>query len=435
MSTVETFSEQVRLAATTHNAGLFSDLFQLEEYNPGIDTVRCESIVNRVLEDQSSALSEFVCAYLVVLRNLKDPSIIDVYDHYANFYSTLVPVFNGADTFYQVSLVRRLSSELVSLAFLADNHENLKGKARKTNSAARLLSKIFNIMLADRAPMEESKRQGIFHITNLAFKAYFKLDSIRLCQTLISNIRTGNVNIDIYPIAQQVTYRYYLGRYYLYSNLLRKADECLSFAFDKCTFQQWNNKRLILKFLIPCRIILGKFPSMQLLTKYQLVIPFAGLIQTLKSGNLYEYLNHLDVHFGFFYKTFTYVMLRERGTVLVWTCLLRRLSQIVVAERNVMTFDHCHLALSKSTQDPTLDMQDTESILVSLVSQRYIRGYLYHQKRLLVLSKTAPFPPISAIRVYTEKYDDQKAENHLSNVPSGPTEEVQEMVSGMGDGY
>ncbi|KAI9011949.1 hypothetical protein CLU79DRAFT_873663 [Phycomyces nitens] len=172
---------------------------------------------------------------------------------------------------------------------------------------------------------------------------------------------------------------------------------------------------------------------MQLLTKYQLVTPFAGLVKTLKSGNLYEYLGHLDVHFEFFYKTFTYVMLRERGTVLVWICLLRKLSHMVTG--NVLSFDHCHLALSKSTQDPTLDIQDTESILVSLVSQRYIRGYIHHQKRLLVLSKTTPFPPISSICVYTEKYDDQKSEEHLKHVPSGPTEDVQKMLAEMGEDY
>lgn len=97
----------------------------------------------------------------------------------------------------------------------------LQGKARKANSAARLVSKVFNIMLADRSPMETSKRQGIFHITNLAFKVYFKLNSVRMCQTFISNINTGGLELDMFPISQQVTYKYYIGRYALYHGRLQ----------------------------------------------------------------------------------------------------------------------------------------------------------------------------------------------------------------------
>lgn len=96
----------------------------------------------------------------------------------------------------------------------------LIGKARKANAAARLVSKVFNIMLADRSPMETSKRQGIFHITNLAFKVYFKLNSVRMCQTFISNIRTGGLELEMFPISQQVTYKYYIGRYSLYHGRL-----------------------------------------------------------------------------------------------------------------------------------------------------------------------------------------------------------------------
>lgn len=99
----------------------------------------------------------------------------------------------------------------------------LKGKARKANTAARLLSKVFNIMLADRSPIDTSKRQGIFHVTNLAFKVYFRLNSMRMCQTFISNIRTGGLELDMFPISQQVTYKYYLGRYALYNGQLKKV--------------------------------------------------------------------------------------------------------------------------------------------------------------------------------------------------------------------
>ena len=43
------------------------------------------------------------------------------------------------------------------------------------------------------------------------------------------------------------------------------------------------------------------------------------------------------------------------------------------------------------------DQSDIESVLVGLIFEGFIKGYLSHQKRMLVLSKADPFP-ISNIR-------------------------------------
>lgn len=64
--------------------------------------------------------------------------------------SALIPVFNSSDGAYLVPLVKNLSSELVNLALIVDKTLGLQGKSQKVNNAARLLSKMFNMMLADR---------------------------------------------------------------------------------------------------------------------------------------------------------------------------------------------------------------------------------------------------------------------------------------------
>jgi hypothetical protein len=199
-------------------------------------------------------------------------------------------------------------------------------KSRKADTAARLLSKTFNIMLADRSSADDqSKRLGIFHVTNLAFKVYFKLNSIRMCQTFISNIDSGGVVLDNFPISQQVTYRYYLGRYALLQGQLKKAKDNLWFAFTHCHAQQPYNKRVILHYLIPTMIVLGQFPSARLLDKYQLTDQFSHLLHTLKCGNVHGYLAHLEKHIDYFYGKMTYFLLRERGIVLVWRCLIKNM--------------------------------------------------------------------------------------------------------------
>ena len=42
--------------------------------------------------------------------------------------------------------------------------------------------------------------------------------------------------------------------------------------------------------------------------------------------------------------------------------------------------------------DPDLDMDELECILANLISLGYVRGYISHERALLVLSKESAFP-------------------------------------------
>ncbi|KAL7308845.1 hypothetical protein PS15m_010989 [Mucor circinelloides] len=370
--------------------------------------------------------------YMEVVRYLTETDIDFVFETFANFYRSLIPVFNGSDTFYMVPVIKSLSTSLVQLAFRVDRM-GLQGKARKANSAARLVSKVFNIMLADRSPMETSKRQGIFHITNLAFKVYFKLNSVRMCQTFISNINTGGLELDMFPISQQVTYKYYIGRYALYHGRLQHAQSNLMFAFEKCHAHQWHNKRLILHYLIPTRIILGHFPSTQLLEKYQLAPPYVNLINTIRSGNIHGFLQHLETYFDYFYSHLTYLLLKERGIVLVWRCLLRNVytlqQKIGIITTPILGFEDMSNAFVLSgKEEQVYDYDDLECILVSLVSQGYIRGYIHHQHQQIVFSKTTPFPPISSVTAHVERYNEANVEEHLKQTQEPMPFEIKQLM-------
>ncbi|KAI7874777.1 uncharacterized protein EV154DRAFT_78518 [Mucor mucedo] len=287
-------------------------------------------------------------------------------------------------------------------------------------------------MLADRSPIDSSKRQGIFHVTNLAFKVYFRLNSMRMCQTFISNIRTGGLDLDLFPISQQVTYKYYLGRYALYNGQLKKAQDCLLFAFQKCHIGHWHNKRVILHYLIPTRIILGHFPSLQLLETYELTAPYADLLKALRSGHLKGYLQHLETYFDYFYSHLTYLLLKERGIVLVWRCLIKNMyhqKQKLNQTIPVIEFRDCLKAFYFASPTGTsYTVEDMECILVSLVSQNYIRGYLQHSKQRLVLSKVNAFPPISHVRVHVERYNEAVLEDHMMHAQPPLPEEIQAYI-------
>lgn len=48
------------------------------------------------------------------------------------------------------------------------------------------------------------------------------------------------------------------------------------------------------------------------------------------------------------------------------------------------------------TGQPT-SMDEIECIITNLIFKGYMKGYMSHQKKILVVSKAQPFPPITEV--------------------------------------
>jgi hypothetical protein len=44
-----------------------------------------------------------------------------------------------------------------------------------------------------------------------------------------------------------------------------------------------------------------------------------------------------------------------------------------------------------------MDLDEVECILVNLIFRKYVKGYISHKSRVLVLSKQEPFPKLSSV--------------------------------------
>jgi hypothetical protein len=60
-----------------------------------------------------------------------------------------------------------------------------------------------------------------------------------------------------FPLAQRVTYRFYVGRLAVFDEDYVRAKEFLEFAFDNCEPSAIKNRALILKYLIPVSVPLS----------------------------------------------------------------------------------------------------------------------------------------------------------------------------------
>jgi hypothetical protein len=65
-----------------------------------------------------------------------------------------------------------------------------------------------------RAPLEDSRKWGIYNIVNLLFKTYFKLNSVALSKNIIRALQAsrGDIpDVESFPKSHQVTFKYYMG--------------------------------------------------------------------------------------------------------------------------------------------------------------------------------------------------------------------------------
>lgn len=97
-------------------------------------------------------------------------------------------------------------------------------------------------MCVFRSSDEDTKRLGMLNLVNQLFKVYFRINKLHLCKPLIRAI-DGSAYKDQFPMAQQITYRYFVGRKAMFDSDYKSADEFLSFAFQRCPKKFPGNKR------------------------------------------------------------------------------------------------------------------------------------------------------------------------------------------------
>lgn len=133
-----------------------------------------------------------------------------------------------------------------------------------------------------------------------------------------------------FPASQRVTYLYYLGRYLFSNSLFYPAKIALQAAYDQCHRQALNQRKLILTYLIPCNIIMGRFPSRELWQRPEaqgLGEHFEPLCRLIVHGDYLAFREHLAFDSPtaqWFARKGTLLTLRNRCEILVWRSFCRK---------------------------------------------------------------------------------------------------------------
>ncbi|ELT92327.1 hypothetical protein CAPTEDRAFT_210790 [Capitella teleta] len=94
------------------------------------------------------------------------------------------------------------------------------------------------------------------------------------------------------------------------SKCMKDSEEYLTFAFEHCHRAAQQNKRLILIYLLPVKMLLGQMPKQSLLRKYDL-LQFADVATAVSSGNLRLLNDAMEKSHAFFIKCGIYLILEK----------------------------------------------------------------------------------------------------------------------------
>ena len=187
--------------------------------------------------------------------------------------------------------------------------------------------------------------------------------------------------------SQLVTYRYYVGRKYMLYNSFKEAEEYLQYAFEKCDRDVRENKRSILRYLIPVKILLGQMQS--LLQKFQLT-QFSGVMEAVKEGHLANLNATLEKHEKIFIKWGIF-LIQEKLKMITYRNLFKRVTLVL---KNHQISIQSFTAALKLMEVEDVDDDETACIIANLIYDGRIKGYISHQHQKLVMSKQNAFPPL-----------------------------------------
>ncbi len=157
-------------------------------------------------------------------------------------------------------------------AALADEYVNRNAGTRndhkRLQGAVTLLQASYSKTLNDRVELrpneplseEGSKKVGVLYIVNQLFSMYFQLNTLRLCKNLLKPVESRSIH-ESGTMGEMVTYRYYVGRLNMFEDQYELAEQNFDYALKHCHKSAVANKKRILNYLIPVKLLRGRLPT------------------------------------------------------------------------------------------------------------------------------------------------------------------------------
>ncbi|CCU81506.1 unnamed protein product [Blumeria hordei] len=367
--------------------------------------------VGEILLAEKAIAANSKASWLSVFEAWKEMTLILIRGYDKNLFEAwTVPCLYVAGKYMRIFAIKAdegLAKSAVAIDRMQEIALNPDSEGHeKLEDAARILNKIFQVCLADRAALEESRKWGIYYIINLLFKTYFKLNSITLSRNILRALQAyrGDMpTLDAFPMAHQVTFKYYVGVISFLEEAYGEAEKHLTHAWQMCHRNSTRNKELILTYLIPCHLLTTHtLPTSALLQPYpRLQELFLPLSRCIKSGDLSGFDKALLSGENEFTKRRIYLTL-ERGRDIALRNLLRKVFIAAGFEsskdttgppmrRTRIPVAEFAAAISLDNSDP-MDIDEVECLIANMIYKNLMKGYISRERGIVVLSRSGAFP-------------------------------------------
>eukprot|EP00088_Acartia_fossae_P047751 TRINITY_DN5185_c0_g1_i5.p1 TRINITY_DN5185_c0_g1~~TRINITY_DN5185_c0_g1_i5.p1 ORF type:complete len:409 (-),score=81.85 TRINITY_DN5185_c0_g1_i5:484-1683(-) len=359
--------------------------------SPKLQIQEPESAVERMLEQP---LDEVVAAHIRACWAWANSEFSEAFKCQEIVVSSFARLLSASkDDNWLLPVMQVVCLDLRNFAHKADIQLSKSAKhtpGQMLEKASEGIMACFRVCAADaRATEETSKKWGMLNLVNQLFKIYFKVNKLHLTKPLIRAIESSALK-DRYAKSQLVTYRYYVGRKYMFDYNFQEAEEYLRYAFEHCEARRKRNKRLILMYLVPVKMLLGQMPLLSLLEKYDL-LQFKGIMESVKEGNLHQLNQELEKHEKTFIRWGIFLIL-EKLKIITYRNLFKKVALLMKTFQ--IPIEAFTVAL-KFTGEEDVDNDETACILANLIYEQKVKGYISHQHQKLVISKQSAFPALS----------------------------------------
>lgn len=165
-----------------------------------------------------------------------------------------------------------------------------------------------------------------------------------------------------------MTFLYYLGRFNFDSGHFFRASFCLQEAYLQTPPALEKHRRLILTYLIPSNIMLGRFPSQGLLSRPEatgLAQIFLPIMSAVRKGDFVSFQQAVATHEHWLYRKGLLFTLMFRLRPIVWRSFLRRIF--------MLTYEPPQPS-GNSRAAPTLNLSDV--FTAAAYVQKRLEGYV-----------------------------------------------------------
>lgn len=386
---------QIRRIWLNQDGDALADLLSLRHNHVLIPQIGSESAMTKAMEHLTAPLDDLVLCHLKAVSAMNKSDPFSMYNYQSSAVQCLAKILQmQKEENWMLPVMNTMCLELRLSAISAENSKNNKNlkPGEVLEKCAECLMACFRVCAADsRSSEEDTKRWGMLALINQLLKVYFRINKLHLCKPLIRAIESSPYK-DQFALAQQITYKFFVGRKNMFDSDYKTADEYLTYAFERCHIQCKKNKRLILTYLVPVKMLLGYMPKRNLLEKYNLM-EFWELTESVRKGDLRSLESVMAKHETFFIDAGIYLIV-EKLKLIAYRNLFKKV--YLALNTHQIPVQSLLVALQMYGMDG-IDMDETECILANLIYEGKIKGYISYQHKKLVISKQNPFPPLSSI--------------------------------------